>query len=384
MSGAKYWIWLATRKNLNKVAALGLVEAFGSPAEVYFAAASQYADAVKLKPRDIEALRDKDMDEPERIMSRCDEENITIITYQDSAYPERLRNIYDPPLVLYVKGRLPDIDSLPAVAIVGKRKCTPYGMVTGERLGREITEHGGLVVSGMAEGIDTAGHKGALRAGGQTVAVLGTGVDYIYPASNRLLYEDIIAAGAVVSEEPPGTGVTRGCFPRRNRIISGLSAAVLVVEADMKSGSLITANIALEQGREVFAVPGNVDAETSAGCIRLIREGAGIVENGWDVMKELAPVFGDKIKRRIKKSAPPIETPPEAAQWQQPAQRVIDTGGMAENEKKIVETLLEGALHVDEIIARTQLSAGEVLGSLTFLEVSGTVRQLDGKRFELT
>ena len=131
-------------------------------------------------------------------------------------------------------------------------------------------------------------------------------------------------------------------------------------------------------------VPGNVDAETSAGCIRLIREGAGIVENGWDVMKELAPVFGDKIKRRIKKSAPPIETPPEAAQWQQPAQRVIDTGGMAENEKKIVETLLEGALHVDEIISRTQLSAGEVLGSLTFLEVSGTVRQLDGKRFELT
>lgn len=193
---------------------------------------------------------------------------------QDAAYPGRLKNIYDPPCLLYVKGRLPVFDEELAVAVVGTRDCTPYGVACAEKLGYGLTCGGAVVVSGLAKGIDAAATRGALRAGGVTVGVVGNGLDIRYPYESGYLYEDVAAAGALLSEYPPGARPAKAHFPARNRILSGLSAATLVVEAPERSGALITAGTAMEQGREVFAVPGPIDAPASAGCNRLIQDGA--------------------------------------------------------------------------------------------------------------
>ena len=194
---------------------------------------------------------------------------------QDADYPVRLRNIFEPPSLLYVKGQLPVIDEEVAVAMVGTRKASPYGVEAAEKIAYGLSRQGAVVISGAAAGVDSASHRGALRAGGKTIAVLGNGLDVVYPAENEWLYRDIAASGALISEYPPGTAAESWHFPVRNRIISGLSLATVVVEAPEKSGALITANTALEQGRDVFAVPGPIDAPMSRGCNRLIADGAG-------------------------------------------------------------------------------------------------------------
>jgi len=388
VSALKYWLWLSTRHSVNSAAIQRLLDRFGDAKDVYFAARPEYRDVEGVSSAALESLAEKSLDEAERILENCAENDIRILPIRDAEYPERLRNIFDPPVVLYVKGTLPPVDELPAVAVVGKRKCTPYGRLAAEKLAAQITEHGGLVVSGMAEGIDAAGHRGALKAGGKTVAVLGSGVDIVYPSFHEQLYHDIIASGAVVSELPPGTQPSRFSFPRRNRIISGLSVAVLVAEADLSSGSLITANHALEQGREVFAVPGNIGVSSSEGCLKLIREGAGIAASGWDILQEFVPVFGDRIVPRPRRRGGlpserigadvPAQTPERGE-----AVRLPDTAGLSEEEKQIVLLLKDGPLHVDELIARTGLPAATVLADLTVLEIGGAVEQLEGKTFRL-
>jgi DNA processing protein len=283
-----------------------------------------------------------------------------VITFKDQDYPTRLREIYDPPAILYARGELKKEDEL-AVAIVGSRKTTPYGRWFTEKVGRELARHGVTIVSGMARGIDSLGHWGAISGGGRTIAVLGCGVDVIYPSENRKLFAEIIDHGAILSEFPMGSAPEGGHFPRRNRIISGLSIGVVVVQASEKSGSLITAGYALEQGREVFAVPGNVGTDSSRGTHRLIKEGAKLVESSEDILEEILP------------------------QWSREREAVEKAGALkpdlAEEERVLYELLGEIPLHIDAMIRESGLDPGKVSSLLLNLELKGLISQWPGKCF---
>jgi DNA processing protein len=296
----------------------------------------------------------------ERELSLLKEAGGKMITLRDEDYPMRLKDIYDPPALLYVRGELRREDEL-AIAIVGSRKTSPYGRWFTEKIGQDLARHGVTVVSGMARGIDSVAHMGALQGGGRTIAVLGCGVDVIYPSENRNLFHQIIEHGAVLSEFPMGSPPEGGHFPRRNRIISGLSIGVVIVQASAESGSLITAGYALEQGREVFAVPGNVGAEGSRGTNQLIKEGAKLVESTEDILEEILPQW-----KREKGTLPKAEAP------------VPD---LSEEEKVLYRLLGESPLHIDAIIRESQLDPGRVSSLLLNLELKELVSQWPGKCF---
>ena len=254
-----HWIWLATRPNLNERDKLALLRQIGDPEDIFYAEGGALAEVEGLTDEAFAALRDKDLKQAHAILRACKEKSIHICTFHHAAYPGRLKKIVDPPLVLYYKGNLPDLDSSPVIAAVGTRDATAYGMNVAKRIGGQIAKCGGIVVSGLAAGIDGAAIGGALSAGGAVVGVLGSGVDIVYPLSTRGLLADTERYGCLISEFTPGTPPMKWNFPKRNRIISGLSNGVLVVEAPVKSGALITARQAAEQGRDVFVVPGNID-----------------------------------------------------------------------------------------------------------------------------
>jgi DNA processing protein len=283
-----------------------------------------------------------------------------IITLRDQNYPNRLREIYDPPPLLYVRGDLIEKDDL-AVAIVGSRKTSPYGRWITEKMSQELTCHGVTVVSGMARGIDSVAHSGAIAAGGRTIAVLGCGVDVVYPSENRNLFEKIVDCGAILSEFRMGSPPEGGHFPRRNRIISGLSLGVVVVEASARSGSLITAGYALEQGREVFAVPGNVGAEGSRGTNQLIKEGAKMVVSSEDVLEEILPQWRNG-KEGIQKEESPKKN-------------------ISEEEMVLFDLLGETPVHIDAIIRESRFDPGFVSSLLLNLELKGLIAQWPGKCF---
>ncbi len=282
----------------------------------------------------------------------------------DTAYPANLREIQAPPARLYVRGALAEDDAL-AVAIVGSRAATPYGVAVAERLAADLAARGVTVVSGLARGIDSAAHRGALRAGGRTIAVLGSGVDVIYPPENRRLAGDIEASGALVSQFAPGTPPLAGYFPARNRVIAGLSLAVLVVEAAEKSGSLITAGLAAEMGREVLAVPGPLTSPQSVGAHRLIQDGAALIQGWEDVVGQLPLFWRDRVRALT----------PEPSQAVEPA-RDDDPETEA-----LLRILGEEPLGIDSIIERSGIAVGRASALLVTLEVEGRIRQLDGKRF---
>lgn len=281
--------------------------------------------------------------------------HVKIITILDDAYPGLLREIYDPPPVLYVKGDILPDDGF-AIAVVGSRRASRYGLDCAFRLGRDLAARGVTVVSGMARGIDTSAHRGALRGGGRTIAVLGSGINVIYPPENANLAGEIGKSGAVVSEFPMNTIPERMNFPMRNRTISGMSNGVIVVEAAKKSGALITAEFATEQGRTVFAVPGRIDASSSRGTLDLIKDGAKMVAGIEDIIEE----FG------IYSGAP-------AAAAVRPR--------LSGKEENIYNVLGEGEMPIDSIIAGSGLSPGEVSAALLSLELKKLVRQLPGKKF---
>jgi DNA processing protein len=285
---------------------------------------------------------------------------IRVIVWGDPEYPRRLQEIASSPPVLYLRGALAPADES-AVAIVGARRATAYGETVARELAGELARRGLCIVSGLARGIDAAAHRGALEVGGRTLAVLGSGLDQIYPAEHQGLAGEVVGRGALLTEFPLGTPPVRLNFPRRNRIISGLSLGVVVVEAGVDSGALITAHHALEQGREVFAVPGRVHARYSEGCNRLIKAGAKLVETWEDVLSELAGQLRPPRPRRAETPPPPALTPAE--------QQVYDLLG-------------EGPLHIDALIGRASLAGGRVASALLGLEMKGLVRQLTGKVFE--
>ena len=299
--------------------------------------------------------------------------NIKILTFNESIYPENLKTIYDPPPLLYVKGELKPEDNL-SVAIVGSRRASFYGLSMAEKMASELANFGITVVSGMARGIDSAAHKGALKSGGRNIAVLGSGLDCVYPPENKKLFEEIAESGAVVSEFSMQTKPLAGNFPRRNRIISGLSQGVVVVEAARNSGALITADSAIEQSREVFAIPGKADSATSFGTNRLIKQGAKLIDNVEDIIEELQL----KIKEHIKKSQ---TTTLEKSEKSKDLKARRNLTG---EECQIYNNINTQPRYIDDIIRDSGLSTEKVLGSLMQMEIKHLIKQLPGKFFVKT
>ena len=387
MSALKYWLWLTNLRGLGNQARLALLRHFASPEDVFYADKGEILLTEGITREQASLLEDHRLEEADRILADCQRLGIRILTIQDAEYPGRLKNIYDPPCLLYVKGRLPAFDEEAAVAVVGTRDCTPYGVACAEKLGYGLTQGGAVVVSGLAKGIDAAATRGALRAGGMTVGVVGNGLDVHYPYDSRYLYEDVAAAGALISEYPPGTRPAGGHFPARNRIISGLCLATLVVEAPERSGALITAETAMEQGRDVFAVPGPIDAPTSLGCNQLIRDGAGLVSDAWDILREYEPRFPDKLRQDGARETP--KTMGYQARQKTEPKVVPPSVSIARNDLNLTDDQIlllrtlpdEEPMLVDDLAEQTGISTRRVLSALTVLEIENLVQQHSGKRY---
>ena len=346
---------------LGGVALQGFVSTFGSVAAAIRASPDALQRVTGIGPGIAEAMvRFAWVRRLRQDQARVVEAGLTVVVWGDSEYPDRLHAIASAPPVLYVRGRWEPEDE-PAVAIVGSRRATAYGEEMARELARELGRRGLTIVSGLARGIDAAAHRGAIEAGARTVAVLGSGLDRIYPPEHQGLAADVAVSGALLSEFPLGTAPLRLHFPRRNRIISGLSLGVVVVEAGVESGALITAHHALEQGREVFAVPGRVHARYSEGCHRLIKAGAKLVESWEDVFAELVPNL--KRRRGGRPAGPP---PPD----------------LTPDERRIYDLLGGGPLHIDALIVQSGWGGGRAASVLVGLEMKGAVRQLQGKVFE--
>jgi DNA processing protein len=341
-----------------------LLERFGTAGRALGASVATLRDVPgvgpKLAERIARAAREHDA---EAELAHCRREEVRVVPRGDAVYPPPLEDIPDPPCLVYVKGTIEPRDQL-AIALVGSRRCTPYGMRVAERLAAALARVGITVVSGLARGIDAAAHRGALKAGGRTLAVLANGLARIYPPEHDELARQVVDAGALISEMPMGQGPLAGLFPQRNRIISGLCLGVVVIEATPRSGSLSTAHHAMEQNREVFAVPGPVDSLSSQGCHRLIRDGARLVETVDDILEELGPLV-----REVRPS--PEETP-----VRHPAELVL-----SDLERSLLGQLDDRPTAVDELIGRTGLGASQVMATLSVLEMRRLVRRLPGHQF---
>ena len=393
MSSLKYWLWLAELRGLSNQTRLALLRHFGTPEDVFYADAGEILLTEGITREQASLLENHDLSSADAILADCQRLGLQILTIQDAAYPARLQNIYDPPCLLYVKGHLPALDEEAAVTVVGTRSCTPYGIACAEKLGYGLASAGAVVVSGLAKGVDAAASRGALLAGGVPVAVTGSGLDVYYPAENRNLYEDIAAAGVLLSEYPPGTEPDGRHFPVRNRILSGLSVATLVVEAPARSGALITAGTALEQGRDVFAVPGPIDAPTSAGCNRLIQEGAGLVTDAWDILREYADRFPAKLRREELREPPRTLGYQARQERKKPEPKAVPpaldlTGGdlsLTDDQIALLRLLdSEEPILADDLIEKSGIPTRRVLSALTVLEIDNLVRQHSGKRYTRT
>ena len=387
MSALKYWLWLTELRGLKNQTRLALLRHFGTPEDVFYADAGEILLTEGITREQAAILEDHRLDTADRVLADCQRLDLRLLTIQDAEYPGRLKNIYDPPCLLYVKGRLPAFDEEVAVAVVGTRDATPYGISSAEKLGYGLTKGGAVVVSGLAKGIDAAATRRALRAGGVTVGVVGNGLDVHYPYESRYLYEDVAAAGVLLSEYAPGTEPAKNHFPARNRILSGLSLATLVVEAPERSGALITADTAVEQGRDVFAVPGPIDAPNSVGCNRLIREGAVLTADAWDLLQEYEARFPDKLRREEARKEPE-KVGYEARQKEEPrpvppSLRLSDPAvSLTDDQIALLRALSDQEpIQVDDLIEQTGIPTRRVLSALTLLEIEQYVQQHSGKHY---
>lgn len=401
MANLKYFLWLTRRRSVSARDVGSLLAHFGTPEAVYFAQEEEY-DLLGLAQGKKESLLDKELDGAERILEACERLGIQIMTIQDADYPERLAQIDDPPAVLYWKGKPLNLEERLSLSVVGTRQCTPYGEMMAGNLGMELARADAVLVSGMAEGIDCAGIRGALQGGGAVVSVLGGGLDVIYPKQHRWLYEDVTASGTLVSEYPPGTEHAGRHFPVRNRIISGLSMGAVVVEAGEPSGALITARLALEQNREVFAFPGAANAPASLGCNRLIQRGeAKLVLSAQDILNEFVPLFpnlkiepsplAEQVARErlsvLRETAPRKQsaekTPKEVDKV--PKREYISLTdapeAFTEDERDILMAIEKKGLTVDDISEGAQIPVRRVSSALTMLQLRGYVEEQAGKRF---
>jgi DNA processing protein len=353
------WQRLSAVPGIGPVLFRQLVKRFGSPAKVLRASRVELCSLPNIDEKRAQAILEAaGLPLKEGWSTRLRQLGVTLLTYRDSNYPRRLLTTHDYPPLLYIKGQLTAADEL-AVAVVGSRRASSYGRHVAEKLAADLAHHGITVVSGLARGIDSMAHRGALAAGGRTLAVLGSGIDVIYPPEHHTLGEQIVRCGALISEFPLGSQPDAGHFPRRNRIISGLSLGVVVVEAGLRSGALLTARFALDQGREVFAVPGSIEAPGSQGPHYLIQEGAKLVQKVEDILEEL-PVPGRVVD--VKSHAQPVTD-------------------LSDEEGKLLALVTDQPVPVDNLIAQSGCQAAEILSLLLSLEMKGLVQQLSGKRF---
>lgn len=399
MSALKYWIWLASRRGLGAAGALTVLDYFVTPERAYYADREEY-DMLPLRPAQRRDLEDKSLDRAERILGDCERLGLRIMTFQDADYPQRLRTLADPPAVLYIRGRTFHFDEEAAIGVVGARSPSTYGEKWAERFGLELASGGALVVSGIAEGVDCCAIKGALKAGGPVVSVLAGGIDVPYPTKHRYLYEDVAAAGALISEYPPGTLNQGHHFPWRNRILSGLCLGVLAVECRPFGGTMSTAGHALDQDRDLFAVPGALDAPMSEGTNLLIQRGAKLVTCGRDILEEYWDRFPEKLKssapltpeaarerledlRRQQEKRPAPE--PQAASDPVPAREIVPREAQkrrfTDDQLALLAALSGETRSTDQLVELTQIPARRVLSALTMLQIQGGVEEHPGKRF---
>ena len=376
------WLKLKLVPGLGNKSILNLLEFFGSPEDILAAGSKRLSEAGIARDKALQALAAKQFSrDPESEWKALKERNIGLICFGDADYPSNLAGIPDPPAVLFVRGTVEPRD-LVSIAVVGSRYATPAGIIFTEKICSDLARSGVTVVSGFAVGIDSAAHRGTLKAGGRTLAVLGCGVDVNYPAMNADLGREIVRSGAMLSEFPLGTPPNAGHFPGRNRIISGLSLGVVVVEAAEKSGSLITARYALEQGREVFAVPGMARSMRSKGAHQLIKQGAKLIEDAEDVLEEIRPLI---------RSSQPSTSPESGGKIQRDASSSFakrdgeDKGGaetsFSPEEGALLKILDKIPKHIDEIVQESCMPVQRAAAVLLALELKGLVSQLPGKYF---
>lgn len=357
-----YILWLNSIFQISAKKKHELLEYFGSAANIWCAPSGSVRNTGILEPEEMHKLfTHKNSDEYiEKLLIDKEKTGADFIAYNDSRFPELLACIPDSPIGFYILGTLPE--SKHYFGMVGSRRCTEYGASVAYNISRELVKRDVVIVSGMADGIDSYAHKGAIDGGGKTVAVMGTGIDLCYPTSNRAIKERIIQNGCVISEYPPGTNGTAFTFPVRNRIISGLSQGIAVVEAARRSGSLITAGLALDQGRELFAVPGNINAPSSAGTNDMLKKGANVLTEANDVFQCLG------IKKPVSKNI------------KEKSAKASDTA-LEGNEKKLCDVIDTVPRSVDELAALTGLEARVLQSTLAMLEIDGLITKMSGQRY---
>ncbi|WP_425614485.1 DNA-processing protein DprA [Anatilimnocola sp. NA78] len=355
---------LALVSGVGPITRQALLARFSTAAATLAASTKELREVKGVGQKLCQAIQDsiREVDAGEEL-SYCASQNISVLLDSDAAYPARLREIPDPPGVLFMLGELLAIDEM-AIAIVGTRHATTYGKEQAERLAAGLARAGYTIVSGLARGIDAAAHQGALAAGGRTIAVLGSGIRNLYPPEHGNLAEEVAKRGAVISESPPRTPPLSGAFPQRNRLISGLSLGTIVVEAAERSGALITSKHAMEQGREVFAVPGRVDNRMARGCHQLIRDGAKLVQDVDDVLEELGPL-------------PQPSKREDGLEIRHPLELQLNP-----QEQAVLQAIGSEECLIDEVIVQSGLPVPRVLSTLSVLEMRRLVRRLSGNRVQ--
>ena len=379
-----HWLWFSLLPGLNGRQKLELLRRCSDPEDLYH---EQRRPDLPEELRHI--LQNQDLTPAKRIMKQCAEKGISILAFSDSNYPDRLRRIDDPPLVLYCKGTVPALDLQPVIGVVGTRSASPYGLRSAGKLSAQIAACGGIVVSGGAFGIDSMALRGALECGGTTIAFMAGGLDKLYPAANNALFAQIMEKGCLLSEYPPGTASYRGNFLRRNRLISGISNGLLVVEAPRVSGALNTARWANEQGRDVFVVPGNIDVESCEGSNALIGDIARAVSDGWSVLREYAYDYPETVKQvniQWEMQQPP-SVPEEKAD-----KKIVDkkpdcpysvketpAPTLNPDEQAVFSLLTPEPVPVDSLLDQLDMAPAQVLNIITRLSLKGVVQNHPGK-----
>ncbi|NIA17123.1 MAG: DNA-protecting protein DprA [Planctomycetes bacterium] len=372
-----HWIKLLRAEGVGSVTLAKLLAEFGSPQIALGASAAQMTKISGIGPRTAEAIaRTRNSFNVEAELELAERLGVWVINLQDSRYPVLLKGIYDPPPVLYIKGTLEKADNL-AIAIVGARRCSIYGAEQAGRFAHLLASSGVTIVSGMARGIDTAAHTGALTAGARTIAVQGCGLANIFPPENKKLFEKIANSGACVSELPLTYEPLSENFPARNRIIAGLSLASLVIEAAPRSGALLTAAAALDNNREVMAVPGKIDSPLSKGTNRLIKDGARLVDSVKDIIESLGQI-GQGISEHVSISATKAVKEMEMPLFS------TEQLTLSDNDRAVINCLGKEPMHIEDIIAQVEIAPGSINASLTSLRLKGLIKQFQGNSFSTT
>ncbi len=406
MATIEYWVWLS-QLNISPKAHAAVLREFGTAEKAFLSEPGSFLRKKGISAQEAEKLELRSLTEADEVLQRCREQEIRIIPYDAPEYPNRLREILAPPAVVYVKGSLPLLDECPVISVIGTRKASPYGVKMGERLAYEISRCGGTVVSLLSSGVDEAAARGALRSGKLCIGVLGTP----HEQCRLPIAQDLEYRGVLISEYPPGRECSRHFFRERNRVAAGISDGVVVVEAPEKSGTRFFVSDAVEQGKDIFAVPGNADAENAAGTLALLKEGAKLVTGGAEVMEEYLLRYPDRITLNPEDEeteTAPADTEvnaddvPEEKERERSAASGRQTGDpeketaeakrqcllaqlqkLTDDQLKILGAIDPDSTHIDDITDRTGLSTARVLAQLTVLEIKGFVHRETGRRFAL-